>query len=377
MAFLLGARVLAAVDKKAARQIFEEGIITAESLNLPTLQTESVFNEAVRLGAFADPVAAVALFRRLPATRDLLPRRSAGTMLVQSLAQNGDFESALTLLEDLRCDVGGAQAVVHWSSDPALQRRAMVAARERWRTDRKHLLSRGVHSPQQDVFRLFSRHWRKLEAAEQHSWLDEILYALNTDPDKAMLARFGERIELHSTRDMHLFEILNVLRALKPDQVDAILQDHPDVEDAAKIYPLGLESLMAERLPAPRGGPRGSLIVGSFDTRLPSVLMAAHRRDPSAVQDLLVEAHRLYRQDSDADDRNLAPRVFWPSGHAYRQAMYWAGDRSGLAAEPLLGEIPDADLTLLASIELAAGTLGLPEYAGVRMQQHLGRKPPS
>jgi hypothetical protein len=45
----------------------------------------------------------------------------------------------------------------------------------------------------------------------------------------------------------------------------------------------------------------------------------------------------------------------------------------GLAAEALLTEIPDPDLALLASIEMAAGILGLPEYNGVRMEQHLKR----
>jgi hypothetical protein len=47
--------------------------------------------------------------------------------------------------------------------------------------------------------------------------------------------------------------------------------------------------------------------------------------------------------------------------------MYWAGKFSGLAAEARLAEIPHADLALLASIELAAGTLGLPKHSGTRM----------
>jgi hypothetical protein len=44
-------------------------------------------------------------------------------------------------------------------------------------------------------------------------------------------------------RDMHLFQTLNVLRALKPpDQVEAILRPRADVASAAKVYPLGLEA---------------------------------------------------------------------------------------------------------------------------------------
>jgi hypothetical protein len=78
----------------------------------------------------------------------------------------------------------------------------------------------------------------------------------------------------------------------------------------------------------------------------------------------------LHLEDTDADDPNLAPHVFWPSCHAYKVAMYWAGRQLGKDAEPLLAEIPDADFALLASIDLAAGALGLPQHSGVRMGHH-------
>jgi sialidase-1 len=44
--------------------------------------------------------------------------------------------------------------------------------------------------------------------------------------------------------------------------------------------------------------------------------------------------------------------------------MYWAGKTLRKDAEPLLAEIPDRDIALLASIEMAAGMLGLPQHAG-------------
>jgi hypothetical protein len=98
-----------------------------------------------------------------------------------------------------------------------------------------------------------------------------------------------------------------------------------------------------------------------------------HKGERFAIQNLLAEAHWLYQQDTDPGNPNIAPLAFWPSCHAYRQAMGRAADRSGLAAEALLTEIPDPDLALLASIEMAAGILGLPEYNGGRMEQHLKR----
>jgi hypothetical protein len=48
--------------------------------------------------------------------------------------------------------------------------------------------------------------------------------------------------------------------------------------------------------------------------------------------------------------------------------MYFAGKQQGKGAETLLAHIPDADIELLASIELAAGALGLPQHSGLRME---------
>ncbi len=376
MALLYGARVLAAVDAEAAKQAFAEGVAAAESLPLHR-HRELVLDDAVRLGSFADPPAAVALFRRLPPGRLTVPRRSAGTMLVQALVHNGSFEAALELLEDLNCEVGGAQAVVHLAADPAVQRRAMFAARERWRAARKHPDLPEAHFTTREFYRFFSQHWRKLEPNEQEDWLDEILRVIETDPDRqGGRFGFGGKVEFHSTRDMRLFEILNVLRALKPaDQVEAILRAQPAVAEAAEIYPLGLESLMAERSSIAKSGQRGGGFgyVGSAsgsDSRSLADVMALRRGDPSAVQHLLTEAHHLYQEDTDPNNPNMAPRVFWPSCHAYKVAMYWAGKSSGKDAEPLLAEIPDADFALLASIELAAGVLGLPEHCGWHMGNH-------
>ena len=171
-----------------------------------------VLEDAVRLGAMADPIGAVALFQRLPLPGHPMGRHSTGAMLVQSLAQSGDFETAMGLLEDLNCETGGAQAVVHFASDRAVQRRAIFAARERWRTYRTRADFITAAFAQHDFYHLYSQHWLKLELAEQESWLSEILLAIDSDPDHPTRSGFGGRVELHSMRDAHLFEVLNVLR---------------------------------------------------------------------------------------------------------------------------------------------------------------------
>uniref|UniRef100_Q01U16 Uncharacterized protein n=1 Tax=Solibacter usitatus (strain Ellin6076) TaxID=234267 RepID=Q01U16_SOLUE len=366
MALLSGARALASLDNPAARQAFAEGVQLVEHLPLRTHSLGHVLNDAVRYGALVDPVAAIALFRRLQSDYPRHPGHIAGTMLVQSLAQGGEINAALELLEDPACDTRGAGIILHLTPDPALQRRAMVAARDRWRRLRQDPESVGGFQ-RHEFPQLFSQHRQVLDAKEQAAWLDELLQAIEYDPDQETNSGFGENVRFHSTRDTHLFQILGVLRALKPpEEVDAILRRYPEVAAAAQIYPLGLESLMSLRPPAGTagGGRIGSGSgsgFGSRDRRLPG---------PSTVPELLEEARRLHREDIDPGDPNLAPHVFWPSCHAYKLALYWAGRHSGMDAEPLLDQVPDIDFAILAAIEFAAGVLGLPEPFGVRMEHH-------
>jgi hypothetical protein len=375
MALLSGARVLASLDNPAARQAFAEGVQLAEGLPLPTHRLRHVLNDAVRYGALVDPVAAIALFRRLLSDYPPHPGHANGTMLIQALAQGGEINAALELLEDPACDTGGAGIILHHTADPTLRRRAMIAARDRWRKLRQNPDStRGFQ--RHEFPQLFSQHRQTLDANEQAVWLDELLHAIEHDPDAETNSGFGESVRFHSTRDSHLFQILGVLHALKTtEQVEAILSRYPEVAAGAQIYPLGLESLIPQCPPAGTAAGRGFIGAGfgagsGRDRQLLAGMMAAQRGDPSAVAQLLEEARRLHREDIDPDDPNLAPHVFWPSCHAYKLALYWAGRASGKDAEPLLDQIPDTDFAILAAIELAAGVIGLSEPFGVRMEHH-------
>jgi hypothetical protein len=326
-----------------------------------------LLREAVRLGASADPLAAAELFRRLPHD-EYGAGRSLGTTVVQSLVQSGEFEAALEILEDLTLEAGGAMAAVHQTSDTDVRVRAMRAAHRRW------LVNRGRPDEQlglEEFHRLFAQHWTQLDAVEAETWLDEILDAMETDPPRSGDFRFGGRVEFHSMTDSHLFEVLNVVRALKPtERVEALLDRHADVAAAAQVYPLGLESFLAEVMAAPPPGQRGGFAGSHRDAPMMEARLAVEDGDASAIERLLEEADRLYRADRNPSDPNLAPRLFWPSCQAYRVAMYSAGKLKQLDAEALLERIPEADFALLASIELAAGAMGVPEHWGVRMEHH-------
>jgi hypothetical protein len=378
MALLHGARVLAAVDRESAKRTYAEGCVLAEALTLNPQTRDFALCEAVNLGAAVDPMSAVALFRGLPEHGHGIFRQSTGVRLVQALAQSGEFELAIALLEDSNCPAAGATNVLHLAPDLALQRRAMAAARKRWRMPRRP----GPQFEEREFVLLFAHHWLKLESAEQKSWLEEILQAIAAEAATPANASFGE-VTLHSMGDMHLFQILHVLRALKPaDEVEAILRAHPDVAKGAEIYPLGMESLLAQA--RAQAGNKSCGTGGGFawagatsDRPLMEAMMKVHRGDPSAVEDMMAEALRRFAEDKDGENPNKAPVPFWPSCRAYQSAMYWAGKTRAMDGAALLEEIPDTDLALLASIELAAGVLGLPECSGVRIGPARRRSPSS
>ena len=375
MALLHGARVLAAVDREAAKAAFAEGRAMAEELPPDGRYRDFVHWEAARLGAGADPAAAVALFCRLQQPFFDIHRRTVGCQLVQSLAESGEFEIAVELLEDLSCPAGGAAAVVSRTPSVELKRRAMAAARARWRLHDDPFR----HGEDLEFFHLFTYHWQGLEPADQLNWLDEILQAIDAAPESSMGGAVGE-VGLRSTKDMQLFGMLHALRALKlPEEVDAILRAHPDLAKAAEVYPLGWES---HRVAAakPAGGVTG-LVGGGFgggssvrDRSLMEAVRKGHEGDPTGVTDMLDEAHSRFLVDKAPESPNNAPLPFWPSCRAYQTAMYWAGKMLGMAGTALLAEIPETDLALFGSIELAAGVLGLPEYSGVQVGQRSRRE---
>lgn len=370
MASLHASRVLLTIDADAARRLFVDGVAAADSLAMPDRFKTLILEQAVELGARTHPRAAIDLFRRLP--RQGIRSPFTGTMLVQALAEGGDLRSAVELLEDLTCDVGGAGSVMQTAPDLATKVRALRAARARWRWQRaNHELLRARRGD--DFYELLAWHWRVL-GDEASPWLDEVLQAIASEPDRKQVSGYADGVILHSSRDIHLFAVLNMLRALRSDaEMSAILARHPDVAKAAVRFPLGLESVVTQPSPGPPEGASkepGFCYVGSGSARemaLIPAMMAAHRGERTAIRVLLDAAHDELRADTDAAGGNLAPIVFWPSCAAYRRAFYWAGKIIGGDATALMGEVSQPELVALASIELAAGVAGLDAFSGVQV----------
>jgi hypothetical protein len=77
------------------------------------------------------------------------------------------------------------------------------------------------------------------------------------------------------------------------------------------------------------------------------------------------DAIEKYREDTAPTARNYAPKEYWPSTGAFRKLFYEAGGRVGSEAARLLERVPDEDLRLFATIELAAAQAGAPAASSI------------
>lgn len=93
-----------------------------------------------------------------------------------------------------------------------------------------------------------------------------------------------------------------------------------------------------------------------------------------AIERGMADAAAIYKFEAKAEEGNLAPRAAWISSQAYKRLFYRAAKTLGPAAENLLEKIPEADLQVLARIEMAAAWLGQDPTPQI---VHVARKPKS
>jgi hypothetical protein len=104
-------------------------------------------------------------------------------------------------------------------------------------------------------------------------------------------------------------------------------------------------------------------------------LMDATRSGDFALP--IEDAIERYREDTAPTTQNYAPKEYWPSTGAFRRLFYEAGRRVGSEAAKLLERVPDDDLRLFATIELAAAESGAPAALSImQMKQPHPRNRP-
>lgn len=152
-----------------------------------------------------------------------------------------------------------------------------------------------------------------------------------------------------------------------PVLAQSLVDSLDELSATARRYPNGLQTMReeAEAEAARRkaeGATSGSGSMGAVNpkhlARQLRLIDAIRNGDfgPS-IEDAIVK----YRGDASPETSNFGPKEYWPSTGAFRTLFHQAGKQLGPDAAKLLDQVPDDDLRLFASIELAAALAGVPE----------------
>lgn len=228
---------------------------------------------------------------------------------------------------------------------------------------------------------LFKYQWTMLPPEEGLDVVREIVSIALDRPDLGTSARYPD-VDITSSREHVLFEVLHILRLLDPTLAESLIASHSQLAAAARRYPNGTETMHRElelqaderRKGMAASGENGGGFIMTGDPRNFARQMELHR---SSLQGdfgpSIDHAVELYREDTDPNSPNQAPKALWPSACSFRAALYGAGKRLGPNAATLLDDISDDDLRLFAQIEFAAALAGLPALHETSMKQ---RRPP-
>jgi hypothetical protein len=374
-ALLRIARVEATLDASRARRTLLEGLEAVQKLPSPV--RDHLFREARTVAAAVSPD----LLADIPITPHLGVRF---TDIVRTMLAHGHVEAAFDYL--LRSDnstsfpfpiVGNVLQHIDPNIPESATRRMMLLRRavDAWR--RTHFDD--PHHERDQFVRLFGNFWSEFPAEEALAIVRTIVAQATEWPDSGTSSGYPSEIRFTSHRQNFLFQILHILRHLDPALAQSLIDSHDQLAAGARRYPNGLETINEEaKAEAERqktdgatrgGGGGGHLLTGHSRDRAAQLrLMDATRSGDFAPS--IEDAIEKYREDTEPTTRNYAPKEYWPSTGAFRKLFYEAGRCIGSEGAKLLEHVPDDDLRLFATIELAAARAGAPaELSIIHMKQ--------
>jgi hypothetical protein len=374
-ALLRIARAESAGDLARARRTLLEGLDAVQKL-APTGR-ERLLEEARWVAAAVSPE----LLGEIPETHRFGPRQFDSSHIVQTMLAHGHVEAAFHYVAGHGdpgsfpfFSVGGVLQHLDPRSPESAHRRLSLLrhALEMWRE-----CPPGPHFHGRDQFvQLFARHWTEFPADEASAVAHMVVERAVSEPDAAITAGYMNEVRFSSTRQNTLFQILHVLRRLDPALAQSLLDSHDQLAAAARRYPNGLETMNEEieadvkrRQASGTTCESGGYILGGDPADFPRQRRLIDAMRSGEFAQAIEDALEKYREDTSPDTRNYAPKEYWPSTGVFRTVLYQAGQRLGVDAASLLERIPDDDLRLFASIELAAALAGVPGPRAIQMKQ--------
>ncbi len=214
--------------------------------------------------------------------------------------------------------------------------------------------------------------------------LREVVRVTLEQPDRPVRATYEKSVQITSGREHTLFQLLHIIRHLDEPLAQSLAAAHEQLRAAAHRFPYGMESIIEEaearkKSQGESGGGGYAMAGNSGDFPYLRALMQASKDGDFAPP--FEHALQQYLEDIGSENRNQAPKEFWPSTCRFRSILHRAGKRLGADAAVYLDRIPDAGLRHFAQIELAAALAGLPELQGVQREyrphaNHLARHLP-
>ncbi len=345
------ARVEAATDHARGRITLDKALEDVATLAEP--ERTMLFDHARVFAAAVEP----SLLPGIPHD-SLWPPGYDGWVLGTTMLDHGHAEAALRFVLEGR-DASAfpfsfAMRLLHECVDQGQRLTVMRTAAKAWE-----------QTKERDFITLFEKHWTLLPVAEAFTMVRSVVHSTLGEPDWPMTVSLDEgRLRFTSGREYTLFQVLHILRRLDPQLTDQLLATHEQLAAAARRYPDGWYSIQEEDEKEQGRRTREGTAVGGREyvrggvSRELGFQFALNEGDFHSAMDF---AQTLYQEDMDAERPNFAPKVLWPSAARFRSVLFQAGKRGSLNPQELLARVPDDDLRLLASIELAAALAGLPE----------------
>jgi hypothetical protein len=374
-ALLRIARVESATDPSRARKTLLDGLSLVQEL--PRSVRTHFLQEARAVAAAVSPE----LLAEIPAGERGGLKRFASLNLIQIMLTHGHVDAAFDYISSQQpgsfpfMSVGGVlHGIDQQTREGAARRMALLRrAVEAWQQDPSH--DDPHHHGHHEFVRLFGHFWKDFPPEEALAIVRRIVAEAAEEPDMGTSAGYGDGIHFTSQRQNTFFQILHVLRHLDPALAQSVIDSNDQLAAGVRRYPNGMQTMIEEgEAEAARRKADGATCGGGFifagdpkDFDRQRRLMDATRSGDfeSSIEDAIEK----YREDTSPATRNYAPKEYWPSTGAFRTLFYQAGKRLGPEAAELLERVPDDDLRLFASIELAAALAGVPASSIMHMKQ--------
>jgi hypothetical protein len=235
-----------------------------------------------------------------------------------------------------------------------------------WRNGNRTLLPDSYH-----FIDVFQSHWNLLPRPEAISVLHEIVEQARCEPEDgyvSMTYNVEETVTINSASQYMLFEVWHVLRELDPELAESLIGEYGQLATAARRFPNGRKTLEEEAEARARDAGQcagGFVFLGSPEDFPYSQSLV----DADSNGDFGPPFEHALATYAGEISSNYAPKEFWRSAWEFRDVLCRAARRNGPAAGELLDRIPDADLRLLAAIEVEAVLARLPELFATTMTQ--------